>query len=145
MQFCSILPIDASTPGQNEPGSDGNKRVLHIPQSSSITGTFTVKLFCVISRILVVKRCNRRILQPQPTEQVCENTRARACVCVRIRLIYSKDISNMNNVPMIQSFSNYSQCDVVSFQTLFWNEKTRKFLAFSDYLSRSALKCTQRN
>ena len=28
----------ATTPGQSGPGSDGNKEVLHIPQSSSITG-----------------------------------------------------------------------------------------------------------
>ena len=29
----------ATTPGQCGPGSNGNKGVLHIPQSSSITGT----------------------------------------------------------------------------------------------------------
>ena len=29
----------ATTPGQSGPGSDGNKGVLSIPQSSSITGT----------------------------------------------------------------------------------------------------------
>ena len=29
---------DAITPGQSGPGSDGNKEVLRIPQSSSITG-----------------------------------------------------------------------------------------------------------
>ena len=28
----------ATTPGQSEPGSDGNEGVIHIPQSSSITG-----------------------------------------------------------------------------------------------------------
>ena len=28
-----------TTPGQSEPGSDGNKGVLRIPQSSSNTGT----------------------------------------------------------------------------------------------------------
>ena len=28
----------ATTPGQSEPGSDGNEGVLRIPQSSSITG-----------------------------------------------------------------------------------------------------------
>ena len=43
-QFSSIWPIDrtlsgATTPGQSEPGSNGNERVLHIPQSSSIIGT----------------------------------------------------------------------------------------------------------
>ena len=43
MQFSSIWPIDrtlsgATTLSQSGPGSDGNERVLHIPQSSSITG-----------------------------------------------------------------------------------------------------------
>ena len=42
--FSSIWPIDrtlsgATTPGQSETRSDGNKGVLHIPQSSSITET----------------------------------------------------------------------------------------------------------
>ena len=42
-QFSSILPIDrtlsgATTPSQSRPVSDVNKGVLHIPQSSSITG-----------------------------------------------------------------------------------------------------------
>ena len=40
--FSSIFPIDrallgAATPDQSGPGSDSNKRVLSIPQSSSIT------------------------------------------------------------------------------------------------------------
>ena len=44
MQFSSIWPIEraisgATTPGQSGPVSDGNDGVLHIPQSSSITGT----------------------------------------------------------------------------------------------------------
>ena len=43
-QSSSIWPIDrtllgATTPGQSGLGSDGNKRVLCIPQNSSITGT----------------------------------------------------------------------------------------------------------
>ena len=43
MQFSSIWPIDsalssATTPGQSGPGSNGNERVLHIPQNFSITG-----------------------------------------------------------------------------------------------------------
>ena len=43
-QFSSTWPIDrtlsgATTPSQSGPGSDGNGRVLCIPQSSSITGT----------------------------------------------------------------------------------------------------------
>ena len=41
--FISIWPIDSSptdstTPGQSGPGSNGNKGVLCIPQSSRITG-----------------------------------------------------------------------------------------------------------
>ena len=44
MQFSSIWPIDralsgAHTPGQIRPGNNGNERVLHILQNSSITGT----------------------------------------------------------------------------------------------------------
>ena len=43
MSNSSIWPIDrslsgATTPGQSGAGSDGNEGVLHIPQSSSITG-----------------------------------------------------------------------------------------------------------
>ena len=43
-QFSSIWPTDrslsgATTPGQSEPGSDGNEGVLRTPQSSSIIGT----------------------------------------------------------------------------------------------------------
>ena len=43
MQFSSI-PSGATTPGQSEPGSDGNEGVSVIPQSLAI------KLFSVISR-----------------------------------------------------------------------------------------------
>ena len=44
MSNSSISPIDrtqsgATTPVQSGPGSDGNERVHHISQSSSITGT----------------------------------------------------------------------------------------------------------
>ena len=44
MQISSIWPIDktlsgATTFGQGGSGSDGNERVLRIPQSSSNTGT----------------------------------------------------------------------------------------------------------
>ena len=44
MHFSSIWSIDrtlsgATTPDQSGPGSDGNEGVLHIPQSSTITGT----------------------------------------------------------------------------------------------------------
>ena len=37
----------ATTPGQSGPGSDGNKGILCIPQSSSITGTSA--LDCLVS------------------------------------------------------------------------------------------------
>ncbi len=44
IQFSPTCPVNrtllgASTPGQSEPGNDGNKGVLRIPQSSSIAGT----------------------------------------------------------------------------------------------------------
>ena len=58
-QFSSILTIDrtlsgVTTAGQSVPGSDGNKGVLRISQSSSIT----IRLFNVISWTLV-----ERVLQ----------------------------------------------------------------------------------
>ena len=54
MQFSSIWPVDsnlsgATTSGQSEPGRDGNEGVLHIPQSSTITGTLTSD--CLISYV----------------------------------------------------------------------------------------------
>ena len=52
MQFSSFLPIDrtlskAATPVQSGSGSNGNEGVLHIPQSSSITGTSPS--YCLVS------------------------------------------------------------------------------------------------
>ena len=51
--FSSVGSLDrilsgASTPGQNEPRSDGNKQVLRIPQSSRITGALTTDFLCYI-------------------------------------------------------------------------------------------------
>ena len=51
-QFSSIWPInrtlsDATTLGQSRSGSDGSKWILHIPQSSRITGTSP--LDCLVS------------------------------------------------------------------------------------------------
>ena len=74
-QFSSIWPIErtlsgATTPGQSGPGSNGNKGVLCIPQSSSITGiNLTIWLFRVISGHLwggltPLQRCSQCILQP---------------------------------------------------------------------------------
>ena len=39
----------ATTSSQSGPGSDGSKGIHRIPQSSSITGNLTIKLFSVIS------------------------------------------------------------------------------------------------
>ena len=44
IQFSISMQLDralsgSTVPGQSGPGSNGNKGVLHIPQSSSITGT----------------------------------------------------------------------------------------------------------
>ena len=43
----------ATTLSQGGPGSDGSDGVLSIPQSFSITGAFTIRLFSVISRTLI--------------------------------------------------------------------------------------------
>ena len=52
--FNSFWPIDSTlsggtTPGYSGPGSDGNEELLHIPQSSSITGTSPS--YCLVSYI----------------------------------------------------------------------------------------------
>ena len=65
MQFSSIWTIgrallSATTPGQSEPGSDGNEGVLHIPQSSRITGTSPSD--CLVS----YQDTQRKSLTPQP-------------------------------------------------------------------------------
>ena len=78
MQFSSIQPIDrtlsgATILGQNGPGSNGNKGELHIPQSSSITGTSSSE--CLVSYpglslgwgFTPLQKCSQCILQPQPT------------------------------------------------------------------------------
>ena len=48
-----MAPLGNTTPGQSEPGSDGNKGIPLIPQSTSITGSSTSVLFSVISGTLV--------------------------------------------------------------------------------------------
>ena len=77
----SIWPIDrtllgATTPGQSGPGSNGNKGVLRIPQSSSITGTSPSD--CLVSYpdthwggLTPLQRGSQHILQPQPTGRGC--------------------------------------------------------------------------
>ena len=72
---CYIGPLSgATTPGQSGPVSDGNKGVLRIPQSSSITGTSPSD--CLMSSpghslgdLTHLQRSSRCILQPQPTGQ----------------------------------------------------------------------------
>ena len=80
-QFSSIWSIDrtllgTTTPGQSEPWSDGNKGVLDIPQSSSITGTSPSN--CLVSYpehslvgcLTLIQKSSWCILQPQPTGQL---------------------------------------------------------------------------
>ena len=62
----------ATTPGQIEPGSDGNVRVLYISQSNSITGALSFD--CLVSyprhssKVLTPLQIHsRKILQPRPT------------------------------------------------------------------------------
>ena len=62
----------ATTPGQSGPGSDDNKGVLCIPQSSSITGTspsdyLVSYLGHLLEGYTSLQRCIRCILQPQST------------------------------------------------------------------------------
>ena len=83
-RFSSIWPIDktlsgATTPGHSGPGSDGNKGLLHIPQSSSITGTSTSD--CLVSypehslvegSLIPLQRNSWCILQPHVFTRVRE-------------------------------------------------------------------------
>ena len=62
----------ATTPGQCGPGSDRNDRVLHIPQSSSITGASPSDCFVSYQdtrrgSLTPPQRSSRCIQQPQPT------------------------------------------------------------------------------
>ena len=66
---------------QSGPGSDGSEGVLRIPQSSSITRASPWD--CLVSYtghsfggtvLAPLQRCNRCILQPQPTGPVVRNT-----------------------------------------------------------------------
>ena len=53
---------------QSGPGCDANKEVLHIPQSSSITGVFLSDcLVSYIGALSSLQRCSRCNLQPEPT------------------------------------------------------------------------------
>ena len=57
MSNSSIWPIDmilldATTPGQSGPESDGNEEVLHIPQSSSFTGASSSDLVSYPGQLL---------------------------------------------------------------------------------------------
>ena len=77
VHFSSVEPIErtlsgATTLGQSGPGSDDNKRVLRIPQSSSITRAILSD--CLVSypgyllgSLTPLQRCSWCILQPQPT------------------------------------------------------------------------------
>ena len=64
----------ATTPGQSRPESDGNDRVLRIPQSSSITGASPSNFFVSYPGYLLegggitpLQRCSWCIQQLQPT------------------------------------------------------------------------------
>ena len=74
MQFSSIWPIDltlsgATTPDQSGPGGDGSKEMLHIPQSSAITGTSPSNFLVSYPEhslgggLTPQQRCNQCILQ----------------------------------------------------------------------------------
>ena len=63
--------LGATTPGQSEPGSDGNRGVLRILQSFSVTGASPSG--CLVSyqdtrwgSLTPLQRSSRCILQPQP-------------------------------------------------------------------------------
>ena len=72
----SVWPIDrillgATTLGQSRQGSNGNEGVLYIPQSSKTgallsDGLISYPKHLLGGALLLVMRCSRCILQPQP-------------------------------------------------------------------------------
>ena len=57
-----VKPLSSATsPSQSGPGSNSDEELLHIFQSYK-TWNFTIKLFSVISRILMVKELNYGIV-----------------------------------------------------------------------------------
>ena len=90
MSNSSIWPIDrtlsyAISPGQGKPGSDGNERVLGIPQSSSITGASMSDCHIRIhvgGVFFSRQRCSRCVLQLQPNvPYLCLHE----CVCISVQ------------------------------------------------------------
>ena len=75
----------ANTPGQSGPRSKGNEGVLHIPQSSNITGTLPSDCFVSYPGHLMrgsltpQQRCSQCIRQPQPAGQT-----RNYCSCYKI-------------------------------------------------------------
>ena len=64
--------VNRIIPGHTGPESDGSKGVLHIPQSSSITGTSLPEFLVSYWRhslggLTLLQRCSRYILQSQPS------------------------------------------------------------------------------
>ena len=92
MQFSSISPINmtlsgVTTPGLSGLGSDGNEGVLHIPQSSRITGTSPS--VCLVSYqdthwgdLTPLQRCRLYSTTPANWANKCMCL----CVCVRVCL-----------------------------------------------------------
>ena len=84
-RYDSIIDMIDMTPGQSGPGSDGNKGVLRIFQSSSITGTFAGE------GLTPLQWSSRCILQTQPTAQCNTFT-------IQIRIIYSSMTSTRQDL-----------------------------------------------
>ena len=53
--------LGAIIPGQSGQRNDDNERVLHIPQSSSITGASPLDFFKVLTRIFVLSLCRKSV------------------------------------------------------------------------------------
>ena len=89
MQFSSSWPIDRTLSGtttldQSEPGSDGSKRVFHIPQTSPLD--------CLVlypghslgggGVLIPLQRCSWCILQPQASGQQSARVMVSSVYCV---------------------------------------------------------------
>ena len=117
-QFSSVWPIDkallgATTPGQSGPGSDGNKGVLRIPQSSRFTEASP-------SDYLLSYQDNRwgslLVYSAVSADCACVCVRVCVCVCVRVcvrvkclRTLMRSQIKKINQEDQILKFEYLTQ------------------------------------
>ena len=132
---CSIWPINrtlsgSTTPSLSGPGSNGNERVLHIPQISKARtlpsdGLMSYAGHSLRRNLTFLFRCSQCILQPQPSELVKSYGRPSVSkleyVCStyynknrpEVTLFYSILVKNVDN-------DSLQNAVIVKFKILLW-------------------------